>query len=40
MLDANIEKVRGVLTRMVDGIAESPSCHCAGGAVDPGGLGI
>ena len=40
MLDANIEKVRGVLTRMVDGIAESPSCHCADGAVDPGGLGI
>ncbi len=39
MLDANIEKVRGVLTRMVGAIAGEPGCRCADGAVDPGTFG-
>jgi 5'-methylthioadenosine phosphorylase len=40
MLDANIERVQGVLSRMVPEIAASPSCSCATGAADPGTLGL
>jgi len=39
VLAENVEKVQGLLARVIPAVAMEPSCSCADGAVDPGGRG-
>jgi hypothetical protein len=38
VLAENIERVKGVLLRVIPTIPAEPGCSCADGAMDPGSL--